>query len=56
MTADRLPIAPRRLSEERQEALHPAVDGAPIHDEPALGHPLDEVGVTDAIPHIPADR
>lgn len=40
--------------EERQEALHPAVDRAPIHDEATLSEPCDEIGITEAVADVPA--
>ena len=44
----------RSFPEEREEALDPAVDGAPLNRETPLGKPFDNVGVAQAIAHVPA--
>ena len=43
-----------RVLEQGQETLDPAIDRGAIDDETALGKPLDDVRVTQAIPDIPA--
>jgi hypothetical protein len=43
------------LAEERQIALHPAIDGALISEDAALGRPFTDFSVTEAIAHVPAD-
>jgi hypothetical protein len=44
------------LAKQWKEALHPAVDGALIDQEAALGQPFTDFGVTEAVAHVPADR
>ncbi len=39
-----------RLSEQWEEALDPALDGAAINDQPALGEPRDDIGVAEPVP------
>ena len=41
-------------AKHRQEALDPAIDGAAVNDETTLSKPLDDIGVTQAIPDVPA--
>jgi hypothetical protein len=43
------------LHEERQESLHPAVDGASVDHDPAFGEPLRHIGVTQAVADVPPD-
>jgi hypothetical protein len=43
------------LAEQRQIALHPAVNGALIDQDAALGQPFTDFGVTEALAQIPAD-
>ncbi len=38
---------------QREQALDPALDGAAIHHEPAFSEPRDDVGVAEAIAHVP---
>jgi hypothetical protein len=44
------------FSEQRQEALNPAIDGATVDHKTTFSEPLDNVGVAQAIPNIPPDR
>ncbi len=43
------------ILEQREEALHPAINGAAFDNEATLGEPLDDIGVAEPIFHIPAD-
>ena len=45
----------RRVLEQREEALNPAENGTAVNDQAALGEPLDDVGVAQAVAHIPAN-
>ena len=54
--AHRLAVPPRGELERRQEALHPAVDGAPVDRDPPLGQQLLHVAVAEAEPAGPPHR
>ncbi len=41
-------------TEQREEALDPAIHGAAVHDEAALREPLDNVGIAQAVADVPA--
>jgi hypothetical protein len=43
------------LPEQRQIALHPAIDSALIDEDAALRQPFTDFGVAEAITHVPAD-
>lgn len=43
------------LRKERQEGLHPALNGAPIDLDATLGQPFDHVGVAKAEAYVPPD-
>jgi hypothetical protein len=53
---NRLTRPASRVLEERQEALHPAVDGALIDEDAAFGQPFTDFGVTKAVPRGPIFR
>ena len=42
------------LCEKRQEALYPAVDGAPIDHDATLGESFDNVGVAETVADVPS--
>ncbi len=44
----------RAILYRREETLDPAVDGAAVDDEAALGKPLDNVGIAQAVADVPA--
>src|SRR5215468_7043441 len=51
---DRVAVFSRRLAKQRKEALHPAIDGALIDQDAALGQPLADLGVAQPVAHIRA--
>src|SRR6266536_1427789 len=51
----RLAVLAGDLAEEWQEPLHPAIDGALINQDAALGQPFTDFCVTEAVAYIPAD-
>ena len=52
--AHRPPVAPGRCPEPRQEALYPAVGGAPIDREASLSQPLRDIAVPQPQAGVPA--
>ncbi len=52
--ADAMAMRPSRVLEQGQEALDPAVNGAAVNDEAALREPLHDIGVAQAVAHLPA--
>jgi hypothetical protein len=42
------------VTEQRQIALHPAIDGALVDQDGAFGQLLTELGVAQAVAHVPA--
>src|SRR6266536_5379523 len=48
-------VLARHLAEQREEALYPAVDGALVDQDAALGQPFSDFGVTEAVAHVPTD-
>ncbi len=55
LCTNRPPMRTSGLLESGQEALHPAINRTTVDDEAALGEPLHDVGVAQAIPELPAD-
>ena len=43
-----------RSAEYGEEALPPAIDGAPVDRQPSFGQPLSDIGVAEAETHVPA--
>ena len=43
-----------RSAEYGEEALPPAIDGAPVDPQPSFGQPLGDIGVAEAETHVPA--
>ncbi len=41
--------------QQREEALHPAINGAAIDDEAAFSEPFHDIRIAQAVPHVPAD-
>ncbi len=56
LRTDGTAIRTSSLLKQWQEALDPAIDRAAINNETALREPFDNVGVTQAVANIPADR
>ncbi len=52
--ADGSSVRPRRHREQWEKVLDPALDRAALHHEAALGEPLHDIGLPQAIAHIPA--
>ena len=52
---DQRAVPARRGDEAGGERLHPVVDRARVDDDVALGEPLGNLGVAQAVAHIPAD-
>ncbi len=52
--ANRVPVGPGGVLEQRQEALDPAINRATLDDEAPFGEPLDDVSIAQAIPNVPA--
>jgi hypothetical protein len=53
--ANRLAVLAGSLAEQRQIALHPAIDRALIDEDAALHQPFTDFGVAEAVTHVPAD-
>jgi hypothetical protein len=53
--ADRVAARPRRIREERREALHPAVDGDVIDLDSALAEEFFDISIREPVPQIPAE-
>jgi hypothetical protein len=53
--ADRTSVSLRSIAEEREEALDPSIDRAPVHDQASLREPLNNIGVAQAVPNVPTD-
>jgi hypothetical protein len=52
---NRVPARPRRVDEQRREALHPPVQGDVVNIDPAPCEELLDIAIRQPEPQIPAD-